>query len=374
MGFSQNSLTTAIYEMALGRSSWDGILDILAASFPGSLVMINGHDTATRANLLFAQRGLTPAAVSSYLSTYASLYPWLDQTAAFAPLQTFSFDGLLPPDELRRAPFVRDWLLAQGDYLGGTGVVLLRAGGRQLTLEVRHRAEDTAARERAAVVLGEAAHHFGRAFEILGRSRFSTGTGYLNSVVDDLPFAVFFVDRDMRIHYANQQAETLRRSSSGPLNGLDSVLRGFDAEADRRLRDFIEKAALPKRQAASVLQLTPGDDSRFIAIARQASRGTQQFDLHDAIIDTGPLVMVVIHGNHESTLPMDLLWRAFGLTESEASLAEALLTGATVADYAQEREVSKQTLRNQLVGIMRKTGTKRQAELLSLLTRLSLTC
>ena len=84
--------------------------------------------------------------------------------------------------------------------------------------------------------------------------------------------------------------------------------------------------------------------------------------------------MLVVHGNHDGALPMDLLWRAFGLTESEASLAEALLAGSTVADYAQEREVSKQTLRNQLVGIMRKTGTKRQAELLSLLTRLSLTC
>jgi DNA-binding CsgD family transcriptional regulator len=109
-------------------------------------------------------------------------------------------------------------------------------------------------------------------------------------------------------------------------------------------------------------------------VARQASRNAAAYDLHDAVLDPGPLVMLIIHGNHDAALPMDLLWRAFGLTESEATLAEALLAGATVADHAQEREVSKQTLRNQLVGIMRKTGTKRQAELLSLLTRLSLSC
>jgi DNA-binding CsgD family transcriptional regulator len=85
--------------------------------------------------------------------------------------------------------------------------------------------------------------------------------------------------------------------------------------------------------------------------------------------------MLAIHGNLDaSALPLDLLWRAFSLTESEALLAEALLNGATVADYAMEREVSKQTLRNQLVGVMRKTGTRRQAELVSLLTRLALTC
>lgn len=34
----------------------------------------------------------------------------------------------------------------------------------------------------------------------------------------------------------------------------------------------------------------------------------------------------------------------------------------------------KQTLRNQLVGVMRKTGTRRQSELVLLLTRLALTC
>jgi DNA-binding CsgD family transcriptional regulator len=85
--------------------------------------------------------------------------------------------------------------------------------------------------------------------------------------------------------------------------------------------------------------------------------------------------MLVVHGSLEvAALPMDLLWRAFGLTEAEAQLAEALVKGATLADFAQEREVSKQTLRNQLVGVMRKTGTRRQSELVSLLTRLSLTC
>ena len=83
----------------------------------------------------------------------------------------------------------------------------------------------------------------------------------------------------------------------------------------------------------------------------------------------------VVHGSLEiAALPMDLLWRAFSLTESEARLAEALLAGATLADFAKERAVSKQTLRNQLVGVMRKTGTRRQSELVSLLTRLALTC
>ena len=84
--------------------------------------------------------------------------------------------------------------------------------------------------------------------------------------------------------------------------------------------------------------------------------------------------MLVVHGSHEvASLPIEMLWRAFSLTESEARLAEALVNGSTLADFAKVREVSKQTLRNQLVGVMRKTGTRRQSELVSLLTRLALT-
>jgi len=180
----------------------------------------------------------------------------------------------------------------------------------------------------------------------------------------------------MRIHYANQHAEAMRRLGEGPFTGFDGDLRAADDGVDRQMRELIQKTAVAKRSTTSVIQLgRPGSDGRYLAIARVASRGAQNYQLHDAILDPGPLVMLIVHGSLEvAALPMDLLWRAFGLTESEATLAEALLNGATLADFAQEREVSKQTLRNQLVGVMRKTGTRRQSELVSLLTRLSLTC
>jgi DNA-binding CsgD family transcriptional regulator len=376
MGYSQNSLTSCIYEMALGRSGWDSVLDILGATFPDCLVFVSGHDLSKRSSLVFSQRGLQPAAVSAYLSSYADQNPWLSGQSELAPFQVFHDDQILPRDEAKKTPFYKDWLIRQGDYSAGTGVVVLREGARQMTIEIRYGADNTAVRERAAAVLGEAAYHFGRAFEILRRSRFSAGQGYLDMVVEDLPFTMFFVDSEMRIHYSNQHADSMRRAGSGPFSGVDGILRAADETADRQLRELVAKVASSKRTPTSVLQLgRPGSDERYLAIARLASRGQQHYELHDAILDPGPLIMLVVHGSLDaSSLPMDLLWRAFGLTESEAQLAEALLTGATLADFAQEREVSKQTLRNQLVGVMRKTGTRRQSELVSLLTRLALTC
>ncbi|MDB5542711.1 MAG: LuxR family transcriptional regulator [Devosia sp.] len=376
MGYSQNSLISCIYDMALGRSTWDGILDLLSGSFPGCLVLVSGDDVARRANIVFAQRGLQPAAVAAYTATFAALNPWLEAIANHAPFQVYHDDQLVPRDVTGDSPFVTQWLSRQGNFAAASGVVVLREGARQLTIEIRYAPGDTETRERADVALGEAAFHLGRAIEISGRSRFSAGRGYLDNVVEDLPFTVFFVDEAMRIHYSNFHAESLRRHNNGPFSTSDGILRASDEATDEMLRQLVQRTASSKRTPTSVLQISrPEGEERYFAIARLAARGNQHYQLHDAVLDPGPLVMLVVHGSLEvSSLPMDLLWRAFSLTESEARLAEALLNGATLADFAKEREVAKQTLRNQLVGVMRKTGTRRQSELVSLLTRLALTC
>jgi len=377
MGFAQNSLISCIYDMALRHSTWDNILDILKASLPECLILVYGDDLAKRSNIAFAQRGLSSQAASTFVSTYAAVNPWLEAQAQMAPYQVFHDDQLLPREEAAATPFVKQWLAQQGEFGAGTGVVLLREGARQLTLEVRYSATDRSGlRDRVASVLGEAASHFRRAFEISRRARFSGGPGYLDSVVEDLPFTVFFVNEDMRIQYSNFHAEGLRRQGHGPFSSADGILRAADPQIDTALRQLVQKTILSKRTPTSVLQITPPEsEDRYFAIARLASRNGQIYQLHDAILDPGPLVMLVVHGSMEvASLPTDLLWRAFSLTDSEANLAEALLNGETLADFARQREVSKQTLRNQLVGVMRKTGTRRQAELVALLTRLALTC
>jgi DNA-binding CsgD family transcriptional regulator len=62
----------------------------------------------------------------------------------------------------------------------------------------------------------------------------------------------------------------------------------------------------------------------------------------------------------------------FGFTAMEAALASDLLTGARLKDIAARRGRQISTLRTQLAHLMAKTGTKRQAELITLLMRTEL--
>lgn len=65
------------------------------------------------------------------------------------------------------------------------------------------------------------------------------------------------------------------------------------------------------------------------------------------------------------------LEQIFGLTAAEARLAAALAGGATVAEAAIAHQVSVATVRTQLAAIFSKTHTSRQAELVTLVSRLS---
>lgn len=377
MGYSQSGLIGAIYDMALGHGTWDGILDIMSASLPKCAILVSGDDLKDRSNLVYSQRGLKSSSNGNYINTFAALNPWLPAQAGLAPLQVFHDDQIVPREQSYPSRFFEEWLSPQGDFGASTGVVLLRSGTRQLSLQIFYPARQQGElRDRVAELLGEASQHFARAFEISSRGRFSTGRGYLDQVVEDLPFPVFFVGEDMRIKYANFHAENLPRQNPELFNTSDGLLRTLDQQMDAALLQMVQKTVSSKRSPISVLQFSrPGTGLRYLAVARLATRTGQISQIHDVIFDPGPLVMLVMQSSADpASLPGDVLWRAFSLTESEAALAEALLSGVTLGDYAKDRQVSKQTLRNQLVGVMRKTGTRRQSELVSLLTRLSLIC
>lgn len=66
-----------------------------------------------------------------------------------------------------------------------------------------------------------------------------------------------------------------------------------------------------------------------------------------------------------------LLQRLLDLSAAEADLAAGLAAGKDLATLAQRRGVSRETLRTHLAAIRRKTGCRRQAELVALVLRLS---
>jgi DNA-binding NarL/FixJ family response regulator len=80
-------------------------------------------------------------------------------------------------------------------------------------------------------------------------------------------------------------------------------------------------------------------------------------------------VVFVTDPDREPRAAAAVLRHLYGLTEREAALADALLRGMNVREAAAALGVSMNTARTFLRFVLRKTGTRRQAELVALMAR-----
>lgn len=85
----------------------------------------------------------------------------------------------------------------------------------------------------------------------------------------------------------------------------------------------------------------------------------------------GQAVAVFVDPEAKKKPGLAVLQTCFSLTQAEALLAQKLGTGVSLEQAATEREISYETARNQLKAVFAKTHTHKQAELVSLLARLS---
>jgi DNA-binding NarL/FixJ family response regulator len=82
------------------------------------------------------------------------------------------------------------------------------------------------------------------------------------------------------------------------------------------------------------------------------------------------VLVLVTDPEREVSFPDTVLRELYGLTTAETEIANGLLTGFSVEEIAQLRRVSVATVRSQLKPLLGKTGTRRQADLVRVLSTL----
>ena len=132
-----------------------------------------------------------------------------------------------------------------------------------------------------------------------------------------------------------------------------------------RLADLIVKAANsvpgPGAERASAMRIPRRSHKRplSILVAPLTGKGTGQGR-------RGLAVLYVRDPEVQQTTSAALLADVYGLTAAEAKVLQSLIQGKRLEDMARDFKVSINTLRTHLKSIFRKTDTKRQSELLSL--------
>jgi DNA-binding CsgD family transcriptional regulator len=360
--------TIAAISHAAVEGIWhDVLLDRLAAIMPGVAVVLSGHDRHRRSGNFIMHRGL-PRDLATRRAAAIAAGTGGDPAAWVQPV------GVVFASEADR-PAGRK--LDGGARGGGSfGLVLRRNGTRQLVLELR--APISAAGHGLKVepeeeLLGILAPHLVTAARIAWlRADPSASAMPAAALLRALSIPLILLDADRRVQSLNDAARHATSRMETLHIGADGHLRAVDAESERRLSDAVDLAAAGVRGRCDLLEL------RNAAGTRRIFASLRRLDTNGGAVSPGETQAeaLVALAFQDAGEPLDLgaaaLWEAFGLSPAEAALALRLLEGRSLGEIAAAHRVAKQTLRNQLAAVMRKTGTSRQAELVALLTRLAL--
>ena len=115
-----------------------------------------------------------------------------------------------------------------------------------------------------------------------------------------------------------------------------------------------------------VLQAVVHRPQRRPIIIKAVVRG-----LPDARLLSGvDALLLLTDMDDQPRISQESLMEIFGLTPSQARLASLLVEGKSLKEIAREMQNSSGTARNHLKVVFTQTGTNRQGELVSLLSRL----
>ena len=129
-------------------------------------------------------------------------------------------------------------------------------------------------------------------------------------------------------------------------------------------------AAGLKRLVADVpVHFLPGSLS-WVVIRNRGDRPVVLNEL-GVVAPQGTCIVALLDRENRSAANPDTLQRMFGLTSAETHLALRLAQGDAPLDIARSWRLSRTTIRSQLASLFAKTETKRQAELVALLGRIS---
>lgn len=185
--------------------------------------------------------------------------------------------------------------------------------------------------------------------------------------LDAQELGVMVLDARFRIRHANPVAEHWVRQMGWSWHG---------AMADSRSLQTLCKGALQTgRPQALRLAAPSGAQAVALAHASQAERGPSWLEqsLGAAFQDSGlarHVVVLIKPLLAKASLTPSMLMDLYGLSAAEARLAHTLSKGLTLDEAAARHQVSINTVRTQLRGVLAKVGCARQTDLVALLARM----
>ena len=377
ISYSANVLER-IYDSALNGTFFDAVLDTLHGFLPNAAVLLVGQDTQHPSGNFLLHRGLETDAISHCMANLAIDDPWLEQLWQKKEGVVYEDDELISQQSIPALKSTKPRASAVASRTDcAVGIVINRKNTRQVVLEIRFPESERAVMKRdIATLLEELGPHLVRAARIMHLNYYQPLDAQLISdMLEMFPFPMLIIDTEFRVRYINERAGVLADNMDIFFISADGKFHAVDLDAEIELQRNIVDLNNGHRPDHPLLRLPNADNSKqlFLSLKKLGKPKLKQLGPNSIYQKQSARFALVLQ---DTQGPLKLrhhaLWSAFKLTNAESDLVSLLLEGYSVAECAFRQNLAKQTLRNQLGSIMKKTQTNRQPQLIALLTRLAL--
>jgi DNA-binding CsgD family transcriptional regulator len=181
----------------------------------------------------------------------------------------------------------------------------------------------------------------------------------LADVIDSLSAGVFLIGGDGAIVHANAQARAIL-ASTDMLRVVRGRLVAADPQANLALRDALLAAIFGDVVGSAALPLTSRDGTRHVVQVRPLRASVYR-----------AAAVFVDRATFEAPSSPDVIRRAYQLTPTELRVLFAVVELGGVPDVAVALGIANSTVKTHLGHLFRKTGTRRQADLVKLVAAFS---
>jgi len=182
-----------------------------------------------------------------------------------------------------------------------------------------------------------------------------------SAIMDHIKLPVFFVEQNAAVRYCNaaaiaalQEGESFRQA--------DNILSSVHPSDSGRLKAAIATTWSHGERHTIMINDFKNPRPQIVTVV--------PFSEDEAHAENGALVLVQRCDPSDGGFA-ESLRQMFRLSAAETAIAAALVSGADVEQIAEMRNAKITTVRTQIAAMMLKTRTRRQGELVALLSRVS---
>jgi len=368
-------LNTVINAAACDVNRWTDVAEALQGFVPGSkmLFQVVGNESTTVHQVVYS--GFDDKTIQAYGDHFWKVNPWTEGMNDM-PLSSFKTSSEMYADRLfRKTEFFTDLVKPEGDCDGATALKFAAHQDRYAFLSIhydfRHRHHMHA---RVQALLKTLVPSLRTALELnrLTNPRFDLSGG--RGLIDQLVDAAMVVDQDCRLLASNAPANRLLADAGVLLVKPQDIVEIRNLEANAAFARLVRDSCAVSQDRArpNDLIVNARSGSYIVTCVPMAIDQTNALPAGLLSIFAPKTVAVVIirpRASEDPSVLMGDLRRHFGLTKAEVSLILEFERGGTLSEIADRIGVSRSTIQTHLKAIFAKTGTTKQRDVVTLVTR-----